>query len=432
MPIAPLLPRRRTRTTTSDFALFWLGETVSLFGSQVTSLALPLTAALTLGANAAQMGILSAAQTAPAVLFGLFAGVWADRARRRPLLIGANLARALLIGSIPVAAMLGVLGLPQLYAVAFLSGVGTIVFVVAYQAYLPSLLPAERLVEANAKLRASSAVAEVAGPSLGGLLVQFLGAPVALTADALSFLCTISCTLRIRTVEAPPTHAPLDVRGEITAAACVVWRDSVLRSATIWTGAVELFVCMGGAVYVLFAVRDLGIGPAALGGIAAASGPAALFGAILAHRVVGRYGVGRTLTAAALLGGVTAVLPPLAAGPAILAAALLALARVGAGLADATNSVILYTLVQTIPHPSIQGRVNAFVRVAAYGAMALGALLGGFLGTVLGLRAVLAITAAGLLGAALWLHRSPLGALGALPAPPSVGVEDSPPEATRE
>jgi len=382
----------------------------------VTTLALPLTAALTLGANAAQMGLLSAAQTSPAVLFGLFIGVWVDRVRRRPVLIAANLARALLIGSIPVAALLGVLGMPQLYAVAFLSGTSTIFFVVAYPAFLPSLLSADHLIEANSKLHGSSAVAQIAGPGLGGLLVQLLSAPFALAIDALSFLVSIGCMLQIRAPEASPPSASLDVRGEVAAGMRQVWHEPLLRPATLATAVGALFSTMGGAVYVLYATRELGIGPAALGGIVAAGGPTALLGAILSGRIVGRFGAGPALVASRLLSGGMALLVPLAGGPALLAVGLLALSRAGDGLAGAVNDVILHTLTQTIPPPTVQGRVNATVRVVAYGAMAAGALMGGFLGQVIGLRPALAIAAAGLVGVALWLRASPLAALRALPA----------------
>lgn len=413
----PRLLHGRQRRAPSGFAPFWLGETVSLFGSQVTTLALPLTAALTLQANAAQMGLLSAAQSLPAVLFGLFVGIWVDRVRRRPLLIAANLARALLIGSIPMAALLGLLGLPQLYAVAFFSGIGTTVFVVAYPAFLPSLLPTDRLIEANSKLRGSSAVAEIAGPGLGGLLVQLLTAPFALAVDALSFLISIGCMLRIRAPEGAPPGAALDVRGEIAAGMRRVWRDPLLRPATLATAVGALFSTMGGAVYVLYATRELGIGPAALGGIVAAGGPTALVGAILSGRIVGRFGAGPALVAAELLSGGMALLVPLAGGPVLLSVGLLVLARAGGGLAGAVNDIILYTLTQTLSPSAVRGRVNATVRVAAYGAMAAGALMGGFLGQVIGLRPALGVAATGLVGVAFWLRWSPLAALRALPSP---------------
>jgi MFS family permease len=434
MPSIPiqLRPRERKNGTLSDFAVFWTGETISLFGSQVTTLAFPLTAALTLRADATQMGVLAALQTLPAVLFGLFVGVWVDRVRRRPLLIAANVARAALIGSIPVATLFGLLSLAQLDAVAFLSGVAAVVFVVAYPALLPSLLPEDRLLEANSKLHVSSAVADIAGPGLGGFLVQLLSAPFALTVDALSFLVSVLCMVGIRAAEPPPTGGALDVRGEIAAGLRYVWRDPLVRAATAQTAAESAFSAMSGALYVLYVTRELGVGPAALGGIVAAGGPAALLGAALSGRILRRFGAGPTLVAAALLTAGMAFLVPLSGGPVPLAVSLLALARAGGGLSSAVGDVIRITLTQASPPPALRGRVNATVRVVIYGGLAAGALLGGGLGQWLGLRPALVIAAAGLLGVALWLRRSPLGAMRALPTPAGVARAEAVPAAVRE
>lgn len=418
MPSTPIHLQWRGRQfgALSNFTAFWAGETISLFGSEVTTLAFPLTAALTLGADATQMGVLAALQTLPVVLFGLFVGVWVDRVRRRPLLIAANVARAALIGSIPVAALIGRLTLAQLDAVAFLSGVATVVFVVAYPAFVPSLLPEERLVEANSKLRGSSAVAEVAGPGLGGFLVQFLSAPLALTVDALSFLASVLCMVGIRAAEPPPPGGAVDVRGEITAGLRQVWRDPLVRAATTETAAGAVFAAMSSALYVLYATRELGVGPAALGGIVAVGGPAALVGAALSGRITRRFGPGPTLVAAVVLTGGMAFLVPLADGPLPLAVGLLALARAGGGLASAVGDVIRITLTQTSTPPALRGRVNATVRVAIYGGFATGAMLGGALGQWLGLRPTLVVAAAGSVGVALWLRTTPLAALRTLSA----------------
>ena len=414
------LPRgSRAGRARSDFAIFWAGETISLFGSQVTTLALPVTAAVTLRADAAQMGILTALQTLPAVLFGLFVGIGVDRVRRRPLLIAANAVRAALIGSVPVAALFGLLSLGQLYAVAFLSGTATVIFVVAYPALLPSLLPEERLVEANSKLRGSVAVAEFAGPGLGGFLVQIFSAPFALTVDALSFLASVVCLVGIRTAEPLPKRGAVDVRGEIAAGLNHVRRDPLLRSATAETTAWAVFSAMSGALYVLYATRELGVGPAALGGVLAAGAPAALLGAILNGRIIRRIGAAPTLVAAELLMGGMAFLVPLAGGPLPLAVGLLALSRAGGGLAGAVADVIRSTLTQMSPPPALRGRVNATVRVAIYGAFVVGSLLGGVLGQWLGLRPALAIAAMGSVGVGLWLRTTPLAALGTVWMPGS-------------
>ncbi len=183
-----------------DFLKLWGSDTISLFGVHATLLALPLTA-VALGASAFQLGLLTVAQAAPALLLGLFVGVWVDRRRRRPLLIAANLARAAALGTIPLAAFVGRLHLAHLYVVAFLAGAAAILFVVAYQAFLPTVVPRERLVDGNSALRASEATAQFAGPSLGGLLVPLLTAPVTLAVGALASLGSALAVAAIRVVD---------------------------------------------------------------------------------------------------------------------------------------------------------------------------------------------------------------------------------------
>ena len=175
----------------ADFLKLWAGQSISLIGSEVTALALPLTAALTLNASPAQMGILGAVQYAPALLLGLFAGVWIDRVRRRPILLFADVGRALLLASIPVAILLGAHSMNYLYGVAFAVGALTVLFSVAYQAYLPSLVAKDHLVGANGRLEGSRVFSFIVGSSLAGALVQLLTAPIAILADACSFLVSV-------------------------------------------------------------------------------------------------------------------------------------------------------------------------------------------------------------------------------------------------
>jgi MFS family permease len=186
-----------------DFVKFWVGETVSVFGSAVTALALPLTAVVVLKATPAQMGALTAAGYVPFLLVGLLAGVWVDRFRRRPILLGADIAKAILLGSIPVAAFTGRLAMGQILIVSFLTGTVSVIDAVAYQAFMPSLLRREDLVEGNSKLEVSNSVASIAGPSLGGFLVQLVTAPIAIAVDAASFVVSAVFLLFIRTPEPP-------------------------------------------------------------------------------------------------------------------------------------------------------------------------------------------------------------------------------------
>ncbi len=402
-----------------DFLKLWGCDTISLFGVHATLLALPLTA-LTLGASALQVGLLTTAQSVPALILGLFAGVWVDRRRRRPLMIGANIARAVALGSIPLAALLGVLHLAQLYVVAFLSGTAAIVFVVAYQAFLPNVVPREHLVAGNSALRGSEATAQLAGPSIGGLLVQLLAAPLALAIGALASLGSALVVLAIRTPERSPgtAHDDRSVGQAIGEGVCFVLGHPLLRplllSSTIGALCSNTIV----SIAVVYAVRDLGLPAWAYGVVIGTGGPAALLGALIASRVLQRHGTGKTLIGAALVGGTATLLVAFAGGQLLAALALLIAWRVFSGLAEAISGIVSFTLLQTLPPPHLQGRVNATVRVFGWGAIALGGLLGGTLGEALGLRPTIALAACGMFLAPLWLARSPVRALSEIPASP--------------
>ncbi|HUY99078.1 MAG TPA: MFS transporter [Thermomicrobiaceae bacterium] len=250
-----------------DFLKLWVGETVSLLGSQVTLLALPLTAVLTLHANAAQMGYLTAIQLAPSLLAGLFAGVWIDRVRRRPIMIAADLGRFALLLGIPLLAVAGRLGMAGLYPIAFLVGILTVCFDVAYQAFLPSLVGREQLVEGNARLEVSRSGALIAGPGLAGLLVGLVTAPFAIAADAASFLGSALFLLGIRTPEPVPVDhgTSRGTRREIAEGLGIVLGNPLLRAIAGSTGTSNLFSSAISAIVILYATRNLGIGPGLLG-----------------------------------------------------------------------------------------------------------------------------------------------------------------------
>ncbi len=312
----------------TDFLKLWAGQTVSLFGSQITVLALPLLAALTLDATPAQMSLLVAAGAAPDLLVGLIAGVWVDRLRRRPLLIGADLGRAALLLSIPLAALVGALRLWLLVAVAFGLGLLTTIFGIAYQSYLPALVPRDDLVEANGRLEAGSAVAGVAGPGLAGGLVQWVTAPVAVLLDALSFLLSALLLGRIRTVEPPtPAAAQSRVWGEIGAGLRAVAGAPLLRALAGSAATFNFFDNFLFAVYVLYLTRELGLGPAAVGAVFAIGGAGGLLGALLAGPIARRIGLGRALVGAILLAGLGELGIALAGGPPAAALAGVAAAR---------------------------------------------------------------------------------------------------------
>src|SRR5438874_7367780 len=267
-----------------EFVKLWTGQTISRFGSEISQLAIPLAAALVLDASPAQMGLLSAFEFAPFLLLSLFAGVWVDRVRRRPVLIVADIGRAVILGSIPVAAVLGVLRIEQLYVVGLLTGVLTVFFDVAYQAYLPVLVSREHLVEGNSKLEVSRSVAQIAGPGVAGALVQVVSAPIAVVVDALSFVASVISLLFIHAPEPAPVRRPGaagSMWSELREGLGVVLGNPLLRSIAACTGMSNLFSNAWAAVYVLYLTRELGLPPAIIGLIFAVSGPGALLGALL-------------------------------------------------------------------------------------------------------------------------------------------------------
>jgi MFS family permease len=405
-----------------DFRKLWAGETVSLFGSEVTELALPLVAVLALDAGAGQMGLLAAARFAPFLLVTLPAGVWADRQRRRPVLIGANLGRCLLVALVPLLAGLGLLRIQHLYGIAFAVGVLTVLFDVAYQSYLPSLVDRGQLVEGNSKLQASASVARVGGPGLGGLLVQLAGAPRALLLDAASFAVSAATLLAIRQPEPAPTGSAGEPRAglprEIGEGLAVTYRNPVLRSMAGLAATYNLFAQVIGALLVLYATTELGMAAGLIGLVVAAGSVGALAGAALTGRLQGRLGAGPALILAVVVECASLLLVPLAGGPTALAAAILGLAFVGNGFGLGLSNVLAVSLRQAVTPDRLLGRMNASYRFLTYGAVPIGALLGGALGELLGLRAAVAVGAVGSLLTVPWVLARPLPGLRRMPAQP--------------
>ncbi len=393
-----------------DFMRLWAAQTVSLFGSQVTTLALPLTAALTLRATPAQMGILGAAQFAPFLLIGLFAGVWIDRRRRRPVMIAADVGRAVLLALIPALALLHALRIEQIYAIAFLAGALTLFFDVAYTSYLPSLVARSQLSEGNAKLEGSAAAAELAGPGVGGVLAQIWSPPLALVVDAVSFVFSALSLRTIRVTELEPAPRARDDG---------VWRDidqglrvllgNKLTRATV-SAAATLVLCssIGSSVFVLYLTRALHLSPALVGIVYLASGLGSFPGAILCGKVTRRLGVGRAIVVAAFTMSGARLLILAASGPQIVALAILMVAEAFAGFAGIIWDINQLSLRQGLTPQHQLGRMNASFRFIVWGMMPLGALLGGFLGAQIGLRPTLAVSVIGGLLAPLWVLFSPV------------------------
>ena len=393
-----------------DFVKLWIGQTVSDLGNGITGIALPLTAALALKATPAQMGILSALEGIAALLVGLFAGVWADRLRRRLILIVTDLGRAALLLSVPLAALFGLLRIEQLYLVAALTGVLTVFFHVADQSFLPALVRQEDLVEGNSKLGASASIAEIGGPALAGPLVQIVTAPGAILFDVGSFLVSACCLWRIRTVEpAPKASQQQAFWHALTEGLRAIVTHPLLR---VLAGSAFLFAFFGNffaALYPLYVVRTIGAPPAILGYLVAAGGVGALAGAFLEQRVVRRFGLGKTLAGGLFVSRIIGlVVIVLARSPLVFAVPLLFFSQLVGDVAISLYLMSEVSLRQSIIPASMLGRLNASMQVLTRGLGAGGALIGGTLGQQVGIRPTLLIAEAGMLLAAIWLFCSPI------------------------
>lgn len=400
-----------------DFMKLWVGETISVFGSQVTALALPLTAVVVLNSTPTEMGLLGAIEFAPFLFLSLFAGVWVDRLRRRPVLISADIGRAILLGSIPVASALNILNIWYLYVIGLLTGIMTVFFDVAYQSYLPSLVEREQLVEGNGKLEVSRSVAQIAGPGVAGVLVQLITAPFAIAIDAISFLFSaffVGIIRKSEPVEArPQKHNSIWV--EIGEGLKVVLGNHLLRSIAGCTSTSNLFGNILMAISTLYIIRELKIEPAVLGLIYSVSSVGALLGAVLAGRTARRVGVGPTIVWSALIGGLSFLFVPLASGS--IAIPLLIAGQFIGSMAGTIYNITQVSLRQAVTPHRIQGRMNASIRFMVWGTIPLGSLAGGFLGSAIGLRPTLMVAAVGSLLSFLWVLFSPVRTLQEQPQP---------------
>jgi MFS family permease len=414
--VTPDLVAPATLWRHSDFRRLWAGDTVSQFGTMVTLIALPLLAVKTLHATPFQVGLLSTFETLAFLLVGLPAGAWVDRLRRRNVLIVGDLLRAVLLGSLPVAAWLDLLALPQVYLVALLAGICTVFFDVAYQSYLPHLVGREHLVEGNAKLQASQSVAQVAGPSAGGLLVQWLTAPYALAVDAVSYLWSAVWVGAIRAREPKPERAPgRHLLREVQEGLAFVVKHPLLRAISACTGLSNLFstVSMVALISLLASPSQLNLPAGTIGVIFTVGSVGGLVGAVLAGRIARRVGQGPAIWLSQVL-----TVPPAAVLPFVHRDWTLVLLAVSQVLT--TVGVVVYNITQVsfrqrLCPERLLGRMNATIRFLVWGTMPLGALLGGALAAWIGLRPTLAVAAVGAAVASLPVFFSPLRWMRELP-----------------
>jgi MFS family permease len=404
-----------------DFLKLWSAETVSQFGTQVSQLALPLVAILVLDASTFEVAALGTVEFLPFVLFTLPAGVWVDRLPRRPILIAGDFGRAALLATIPVAYLTDTLTLGQLFVVGFLVGVCTVFFDVAYMSYLPSLVERDQIVEGNSKLEISRSAAQVGGPGFGGGLVELLTAPYAVLADAVSFLGSGLFVLRIRKREEHVAAPGADGRRtslwtDLKEGLRFVLGNPHLRAQAGCTGTSNFFSNVTFAVFLVFAVRELGLSAGVIGLVFSVGSVGSLLAAFTAPRISRRFGIGPTTIATAFVWGPATLL--IAFAPEGNAAIpFIGVAVFAGGLSIVTYNIVQVSYRQAICPPRLQGRMNSVMRFIVWGTIPIGALLGGALGSWVGLRETIAIGGIGGALAGLWIVFSPQRHLREMPEP---------------
>jgi MFS family permease len=425
------VPRRRSLFRKPDFARLWTAATVSLFGSQVTQIAIPFIAAVLLGASPGEVGLLVTVDFLPFLLFTLPAGVWVDRLSRKRILVAADIGRAIMLASIPIAYALGALTIWQLYLVGFVNGIFTVFFDVADQSYLPTVLEREELVDGNSKLQVSASAAQILGQPFGGGVIALFSAPIAIAVDAVSFVASALLIFTIRRPEASidakassaassasaaaetpaeavtlaaetlaadaaeataagaavpsaPAEPKPGMRSEIMSGLRYIFGNRYLRSIAPTTAFSNLFNNIALATFAVFAYRELGLTPALVGLIGGIAGAGVLIGALIAGRVADRFGVGRAIVWPVLIGGVAGLLIPIA--PAGGATPYIAVALFAGGITNVIYNVNQVSLRQAITPQRFLGRMNATMRFLVWGTIPIGSLIGAGLSEVIGVR----------------------------------------------
>ncbi|MFJ2270674.1 MFS transporter [Streptomyces sp. NPDC087849] len=394
------------------FRRFWAGQSISEFGDRITELALPLIAVTALSASANQVAWLTALIWTPNLL-AIILGAWVDRrVHKRRLMVLADLVRGAVLLSLPVAHLLDVVSLGQLYAVALLTGAAAVLFSTAYPPFFVHLVPRSSYVEANSKLSASRSVSHVAGPAVGGALVQALTAPVAVVVDALSYMASAVLIGRIPLGESPTGRDGAAVPSLLRRARegmAFVWRHPVLRAGLCCAVTVNFFTFVAGSgLMVLFASRVLGLSAGVVGLALGVGSTGALLGAILAPRISRRIGVGRSIAVGAVLFPAPIAIAAGAGGPLWARAGVLAAAEFLSGVGVMLFDVNLNSLQTSVIPDGMRSRVAGAFSTVNYGIRPIGAIVGGLLATAFDLRATLLIGAAGGMLSLLWLLASPI------------------------
>jgi MFS family permease len=399
-----------------NFRRFWLGQTVSLIGDQITLIALPLAAVLVLDANAAEMGYLGAAALMPHLLFAMPAGVWIERtAGRRRLMILADLGRAALLGTIPLAYAFDSLSFALLYVVAFGTGTLAVLFDISYSTLFVAVVEREGYIEANSLLHGSRSFSYVAGPSVGGVLVQLLSAPAALLVDAASFLASATFLGGLQAPEPPLERRATRVRDEIAEGLSFIFRNSILRPTLLGVATLNFFNFAFWALFLLYATKELGIRAGTLGVVLGVGAFGGLVGAVIAGRVGRRIGLGPAFILGMVLFPAPLLLVPAARGPQWLVLGLLFVSEFLSGLGVMILDINSSAFMTALTPDRLRSRSTGAFQFVNYGVRPLGSLAGGALGAAFGLRPALWLSSIAALAGVLWLLPSPIPALRELP-----------------
>ena len=406
----------KIRTANPDFHKLWVANTVSRVGSQITFVALPLTAVVLLKAAPLQMGILTACGTLPYLLLGLPVGVWVDRLRRLPLLINADIGRALLLATIPLLTTLGKLSIEYLYLLAFITGILTLIYDVTEEAYLPAIVEDEHLLESNSQLETINSMAQLLAPVIAGGLVQLLTAPIAILIDSASFGWSAFWLKRIKKQEAEPTATQHDnLWLEIQDGLSFLLHNPILRPSLLTGLQWQLFGGMTDAIIILYLVEILHLPPAAIGLMYATGSFSGLVVSNFTHKAVTKFGLGRTLIISAIILGFGWLFIPLAIGTSWIAFIMIATGMLFVGAGNTMWNILTSSISQAVTPNRLLGRVNASGLFLTWGALPVGSLIGGWLAEQWGLRSTLLLACGGILFGTFWVLFSPLRLLLKMP-----------------
>jgi MFS family permease len=403
----------------TQFRRFWLGQTISAFGDQITYLALPILAVVILNANATQMGLLTAIGLLPHLLFSLPAGIWLDRVReRRRLMILADLGRAAGLSLVPLAFLFHWLSIELLFVVSFAIGTLAVVFDISWNTFFVAVTKREQYVQANSLLSGSRSMSFVAGPALGGVLIQILSAPITLLIDAVSFLGSAFFLSRIQAQEPPIDRDPGTVREQLGQGLSFILHDPIVRGVLLSVATVNLFNYCFAALFILYATVNLGVEPGILGLALGAGAVGSVIGAIVAGRIGRSFGIGRAYLLGLVLFPAPLILVPLAGGPPIAVLAFLFTAEFLGGLGVMILDINAGAMLLARTPDKIRGRSAGTFRFVNMGVRPIGAVIGGLLGAAIGIRETLFIVTIAQLTGVLWLIGSPILGLRDLPEAP--------------